>query len=62
MMTPATTSSLQEPPVAPKPKGASDGIPPTVNAPPAAVPIMVQLIELIGHFIAQMANQPAHEL
>jgi len=55
MMTPAATSSLQEPPVAPKPEGAPDGIPPTV-------PTTVQLIELIGHFVAQTANQPAHEL
>ena len=34
MTTPASTSSLQEPPVVPKPEGVSDGISSTVNAPP----------------------------
>ena len=61
MTTPTTTSTLQEPPVAPKPEGVPDGIPPAINAPPAAAPTTAQLIELLGHFVAQSANQLAHE-
>jgi len=61
MTTPTATSALQEPPVALKPEGAPDGIPPAVNAPPAAAPTTAQLIELLGHFVVQLANQPAHE-
>jgi len=58
---PVSSSSSQEPPAAPKPEGMSDGISSAVNAPPAAAPTIMQLIELLGHFVAQTANQPVHE-
>ena len=58
---PAPSSSFQEPPVGLKPESASDGIPPPVGIPPLAMPTAAQLMELLGHFVAQSANQPAHE-
>jgi len=58
---PAPSSSFQEPPVGPKPESASDRIPPPVGIPPLAMPTAMQLMELLRHFVVQLANQPGHE-
>ena len=58
---PAPSSSFQETPVGPKPESTSDGIPPPAGIPPLTTPTATQLMELLGHFIVQSANQPMHE-
>jgi len=59
---PVASSSSQQPITVSKMENPSDIIPPATPASPSVAPHpAAQLMELLGQFVAQLANHPAHE-